>query len=81
MVIQHNLLAINANRQYNISVNKKCKSSEKLASGYSINRSADDTAGLQISEKLRSQIRGLDQAEDNASDGISLIQIADGALG
>jgi flagellin len=81
MVIQHNLLAMNANRKYNISVNKKSKNSEKLASGYRINRAADNAAGLQISEKLRSQIRGLDQAEDNASDAISLIQIADGALG
>jgi flagellin len=81
MVIQHNLLAMNANRRYNISVDKKSKSSEKLSSGYKINRSADDAAGLQVSEKLRSQIRGLDQASDNASDGISLIQIADGALG
>jgi flagellin len=81
MVIQHNLLAMNANRQYNTTVEKKAKSSEKLSSGYKINRSADDAAGLQVSEKLRSQIRGLDQASDNASDGISLIQIADGALG
>lgn len=69
MIIQHNLLASNANRQYGISVNRRGKSTEKLSTGYKINRSADDTAGLQISEKLRSQIRGLDQASDNASDG------------
>lgn len=81
MIIQHNLLASNANRQYGISVNRRGKSTEKLSTGYKINRSADDTAGLQISEKLRSQIRGLDQASDNASDGISLVQVADAALG
>ena len=80
MVIAHNLGAINAQRQYNIVTNKKSKSSEKLASGYKINRSADDAAGLSISEKMRRQIRGLNQGSDNIGEGISLVQVADGAL-
>ena len=80
MVIQHNLTAMNANRQLGISTDTLAKSTEKLSSGYRINRAADDAAGLAISEKMRSQIRGLDQASTNAEDGISLIQIAEGAL-
>ncbi|MCR5785757.1 MAG: flagellin [Eubacterium sp.] len=80
MVIQHNLTAMNANRQLGITTNTLAKSTEKLSSGYRINRAADDAAGLAISEKMRSQIRGLDQASTNAEDGISLIQIAEGAL-
>ena len=81
MVIQHNLLAMNANRQLNINTGTKAKRTEKLSSGYRINRAADDAAGLSISEKMRWQIRGLSQASDNAMDGISLIQTAEGALG
>ena len=80
MIIQHNLLASNASRQFNINVKKKNKNMEKLSSGYNINRAADDAAGLSISEKMRHQIRGLNQAVDNAQDGISLIQVADGAM-
>ena len=80
MVVQHNMLGINANRQLNITTGIRAKSSEKLSSGYRINRAADDAAGLAISEKMRRQIRGLDQASDNAQDGISWCQIADGAL-
>ena len=80
MVVQHNLSSMNTNRQLNISDNIKAASSEKLASGYRINRAADDAAGLSISEKLRWQIRGLNTASRNISDGISLIQVADGAL-
>ena len=79
-VVAHNLLAQFTNRQLKISSEKKAKSSEKLSSGYRINRSADDTAGLQISEKMRHQIRGAQRAATNAQDGISLIQTADGAL-
>ena len=80
MVVQHNLSAMNTNRQMG-SVNKSLsKATEKLSSGYRINRAADDAAGLSISEKMRSQIRGLDRASDNAQDGISLIQVAEGAL-
>ena len=81
MVIQHNLTAMNTNRQLGISTGALAKSTEKLSSGYRINRAADDAAGLAISEKMRSQIRGLDQASTNASDGISMIQTAEGALG
>lgn len=81
MVIQHNLLSLNTNRNLKVNVGKQRKISEKVASGYRINRAADDTAGLMISEKLREQIRGLDQASLNAQDGISLIQTAEGALG
>ena len=80
MVIQHNLLAANAQLQYNIVENKKAKSTEKLSSGYRVNRAADDAAGLAISEKMRKQIRGLTRASMNCQDGISLAQIADGAL-
>ena len=80
MVVQHNLTAMNANRQLGITTNAQAKSSEKLSSGYKINRAADDAAGLTISEKMRSQIRGLNKASDNAQDGISLIQTAEGAL-
>ena len=81
MIIQHNMTAMNTNRQLGISTGALAKSTEKLSSGYRINRAADDAAGLAISEKMRSQIRGLDQASTNASDGISLIQTAEGALG
>lgn len=80
MVISHNLLAMNAQRQFNITGTQKKKSTEKLASGYKINRAADDSAGLAISEKMRRQIRGLDQGARNTQDGISLLQVADGAL-
>ncbi len=80
MIVQHNLTAMNANRQLGISTSALAKSTEKLSSGYRINRAADDAAGLAISEKMRSQIRGLDQASTNASDGISMIQTAEGAL-
>ncbi len=80
MVVSHNLSAIFTNRQLNLSTDKVSKSSEKLASGYKINRAADDAAGLSISEKMRWQIRGLERASDNIQDGISLIQVADGAL-
>lgn len=80
MVVQHNMTAMNANRQLGIAKNATAKSTEKLSSGYRINRAADDAAGLAISEKMRSQIRGLNQASTNAQDGISLIQTAEGAL-
>lgn len=80
MVISHNLLAMNAQRQFNITGTNKKKSTEKLASGYKINRAADDAAGLAISEKMRRQIRGLNQGARNTQDGISLLQVADGAL-
>lgn len=80
MVVQHNLTAMNSNRQLGIVTGQQAKSSEKLSSGYRINRAADDAAGLAISEKMRSQIRGLNRASTNAQDGISLIQTAEGAL-
>ena len=80
MVISHNMMAINAQRQFNITGLSKRKSTEKLASGYRVNRAADDAAGLAISEKMRRQIRGLDQGARNTQDGISLLQVADGAL-
>lgn len=80
MVVQHNMTAANANRQLGITTSAQAKSSEKLSSGYRINRAGDDAAGLKISEKMRSQIRGLDKASSNAQDGISLIQTAEGAL-
>ena len=80
MVVQHNMAAANANRQLGISTNVLSKSTEKLSSGYRINRAADDAAGLSISEKMRSQIRGLNKASSNAQDGISAIQTAEGAL-
>lgn len=80
MIIQHNMQAANANRMLGKVVTDQSKSTEKLSSGYRINRAADDAAGLSISEKMRSQIRGLNQASTNAEDGISLIQTAEGAL-
>ncbi len=80
MIIQHNISAMNAHREYGITTGKRAKSSEKLSSGYRINRAADDAAGLAISEKMRRQIRGLTQASDNCMDGISLVQVADGAM-
>ena len=80
MVIQHNLTAINSYRQLGITTGTYAKSTEKLSSGYKINRAADDAAGLSISEKMRRQIRGLSQASYNAQDGISLVQVADGAM-
>lgn len=80
MVVQHNLTAVNTNRQLGITTNGLQKSTEKLSSGYKINRAADDAAGLSISEKMRNQIRGLNKASDNAQDGISLVQTAEGAL-
>lgn len=80
LVVQHNLMAANANRQLGVITSSQAKSTEKLSSGYRINRAGDDAAGLTISEKMRSQIRGLDKASTNAQDGISLIQSAEGAL-
>ena len=80
MVVQHNLTAMNANRMLGITTGQQAKSSEKLSSGYRINRAADDAAGLTISEKMRKQIRGLDQASTNAQDGVSAVQTAEGAL-
>ena len=80
MVVQHNMAAMNANRMLSGVASAQSKSTEKLSSGYRINRAADDAAGLSISEKMRSQIRGLNKASDNAQDGISLIQTAEGAL-
>ena len=80
MVVQHNMQAANTNRQLSITTNDQAKNTEKLSSGYRINRAGDDAAGLSISEKMRSQIRGLDKASTNAQDGISLIQTAEGAL-
>ena len=80
MVVQHNLTAMNTSRQLNGVTSALSKSTEKLSSGYKINRAGDDAAGLSISEKMRSQIRGLNKASSNAQDGISLIQVAEGAL-
>ena len=80
MVVQHNLTAMNANRMLGLTTGAQAKSTEKLSSGYRINRAADDAAGLSISEKMRRQIRGLDQASTNADDGISAVQTAEGAL-
>ncbi|MCQ2519356.1 MAG: flagellar hook protein [Lachnospiraceae bacterium] len=80
MVVAHNLMAMNAQRQFKLGNSSKKKSAEKLSSGYRINRAADDASGLAISEKMRRQIRGLDQGADNIKDGISLVQVADGAL-
>ena len=80
MVVQHNMTAANANRMLGTTSSAQAKSAEKLSSGYKINRAGDDAAGLKISEKMRSQIRGLNKASDNAQDGISLIQTAEGAL-
>ena len=80
MVVQHNMQAANANRMLNITTGAQSKSTEKLSSGYRINRAADDAAGLSISEKMRKQIRGLDKASSNAEDGVSSVQTAEGAL-
>ena len=80
MVVQHNLQAMNANRMLNVTTGAQSKSTEKLSSGYKINRAADNSAGLTISEKMRKQIRGLDQASSNAQDGVSAVQTAEGAL-
>jgi len=81
MIVQHNMTALNANRQLGITNGNVAKSTEKLSSGYRVNRAADDAAGLSISEKMRGQIRGLQQASTNAQDGQSLIQTAEGAMG
>ena len=81
MVVQHNLTAMNSNRMLGLTTATQAKSTEKLSSGYKINRAADDAAGLSISEKMRRQIRGLTQAVSNAQDGISAVQTAEGALG
>ena len=80
MIIQHNMASANTNRQLGISTTNLSKSTEKLSSGYRVNRAGDDAAGLSISEKMRGQIRGLEQASRNAQDGISMIQTAEGAL-
>jgi flagellin len=80
MILQHNITSMNANRQLGIVGGNLAKATEKLASGYRVNRAADDAAGLAISEKMRSQVRGLNRASDNAQDGISVIQTAEGAL-
>lgn len=80
MIVQHNITSMNANRQLGIVGNNLSKATEKLSSGYRINRAADDAAGLAISEKMRAQVRGLNRASDNAQDGISLIQTAEGAM-
>lgn len=80
MVVQHNLTAMNANRMLGITTNSQSKATEKLSSGYRINRAADDAAGLSISEKMRKQIKGLDRASTNAQDGVSAVQTAEGAL-
>ena len=80
MVVKHNLQAMNSNRMLNVNTQSQAKSTEKLSSGYKINRAADDAAGLAISEKMRRQVRGLTQASANAEDGISCVQTAEGAL-
>ena len=80
MVVQHNITAMNSNRMLGLTTSSQAKSTEKLSSGYKINRAADDAAGLAISEKMRRQIRGLTQASANAQDGISCVQTAEGAL-
>ena len=80
MVVQHNMQAMNASRTLNITAGQAAKSTEKLSSGYKINRAADDAAGLSISERMRRQIRGLDRASTNAQDGVSAVQTAEGAL-
>ena len=80
MVVQHNMQAANANRMLNVTTSAQSKSTEKLSSGYKINRAADDAAGLTISEKMRKQIKGLDRASTNAQDGVSAVQTAEGAL-
>jgi len=80
MVVQHNMTAANANRMLGVTTSAQAKATEKLSSGYKINRAADDAAGLTISEKMRSQVRGLTQASKNAQDGVSCVQTAEGAL-
>lgn len=80
MIINHNIAAINTHRQFGVANNAQSSSMEKLSSGLRINRAGDDAAGLSISEKMRGQIRGLEQSSRNAQDGISLIQTAEGAL-
>ena len=80
MIVQHNMQAANANRMLGISESNTAKNAEKLSSGYRINRAADDAAGLSISEKMRRQVRGLTQASTNAQDGISCVQVAEGAM-
>ena len=80
MIVQHNLTAMNSNRMLGLTTSSQAKSTEKLSSGYKINRAADDAAGLAISEKMRRQIRGLTRASENAQDGISCVQTAEGAL-
>ena len=80
MVVQHNMRAMNSNRMLSVNTSTQAKSTEKLSSGYRINRAADDAAGLAISEKMRRQVRGLTQASRNASDGVSMVQTAEGAL-
>ena len=80
MVVQHNITAMNSNRMLGLTTSAQAKSTEKLSSGYKINRAADDAAGLSISEKMRRQVRGLTQASANAQDGISCVQTAEGAL-
>ena len=81
MVVQHNMQAMNSQRMLNVNTQQQAKSTEKLSSGYRINRAADDAAGLAISEKMRKQMRGLDRASTNAQDGVSAVQTAEGALG
>ena len=80
MVISHNIMAMNADRMFKLTNKSQAKSTEKLSSGYKINRSADDAAGLAMSEKMRRQVRGLTQASANAMDGLSCVQTAEGAL-
>ena len=80
MVVQHNLTSMNSNRMLGLTTKAQAASTEKLSSGYKINRAADDAAGLSISEKMRKQMRGLTQASTNAQDGISAVQTAEGAL-
>ncbi len=80
MVVKHNLTAMNSNRMLGLTTTSQAKSTEKLSSGYKINRAADDAAGLAISEKMRRQVRGLTQASANAQDGVSMVQTAEGAL-
>ena len=80
MVVQHNLTAMNSNRMLGLTASSQAKSTEKLSSGYKVNRAADDASGLAISEKMRRQVRGLTQASANAQDGISMVQTAEGAL-
>ena len=80
MIVQHNMTSLNANRQLGITNRALAKSTEKLSSGYRVNRAADDAAGLSISEKMRAQVRGLNKASDNAQNGQSLIQTAEGAM-